>query len=262
MHRFSPAIGFLLFLLEAPLAVAGPGWNQPPENWVEGHAVCITVYSTADKTWLLYNLPQCKMPLSPCSTFKIPNALIGLGSGVLTGPGDLKTWDGTVHDREVLNRDHDLASAISNSVVWYFQNVARDVGAARMQAGLDTFGYGNRDMSGGLDRFWLGSSLQINAIEQVEFLRALAGLELPADVDDQQIVKDLLLQNEGLPADFHGRLYGKTGSCSVPGRDHGWFVGWLERGQDTLVFAVNIIGEGLWGADARRIAVRVLQETQ
>ena len=262
MHKISAVLVLLACCLAGPAAMASPGWNQAPESWVEGHAVCIAAYSTAWKTWLVYNLPQCEMPLSPCSTFKIPNALIGLENGVLTGPADVKAWDGTVHEREVLNRDHDLASAMRNSVVWYFQEVARDIGPDRMQAALDQFGYGNLDLSGGPDRFWLGSSLEISAIGQVEFLRALAEMKLPAAKGNQRIVKDLLLQDYALPTDFQGNLYGKTGSCPMPGEDHGWFVGWLDRGNETLVFAVNIIGEGLFGPDARRIAVRMLQANE
>jgi beta-lactamase class D len=51
------------------------------------------------------------------------------------------------------NRDHTLASAIRFSVVWYFQEIARRIGAARMQRYVDAFQYGNRDLSGGVDRF-------------------------------------------------------------------------------------------------------------
>ena len=136
-------------------------------------STCIAVYDMHDGRYLVHGPEQCEERLSPCSTFKVPNALIGLETGVLGGPNDRKAWDGTRHSREVNNQDHDLASAIRHSVVWYFQDVALDIGPQRMQAWLDAFESGNRDISGGQYRFWLSSSLEISAAEQLRFMAAL-----------------------------------------------------------------------------------------
>ena len=50
-----------------------------------------------------------------------------------------------------------------------------------------------------------------------------------------------------------GVLYGKTGSGSLdaPGRGIGWFVGFVESGGDTLIFACQLVGANAAGADAR-----------
>ncbi|MEJ8567624.1 penicillin-binding transpeptidase domain-containing protein [Elongatibacter sediminis] len=246
------------------LAMVAPAaaqtWLLNGSGFADVEAACLAVYSTRNDSWLIHSREQCETPLSPCSTFKIPNSLIGLDAGVLKGPGDTFTWDGTVHSRKVLNQDHDLASAVRHSVVWYFQQVARSVGPERMQQALDRFGYGNRDISGGIDQFWLGSSLKISALDQIDFLRRLNARELPADPGHQATTRELLLQDFAIPEDFRGTLYGKTGSCPMPGSDHGWFVGIVEREEDTLVFAVNVIGENRWGPEARRIAIRMLQQ--
>jgi beta-lactamase class D len=42
---------------------------------------------------------------------------------------------------------------VRNSVYWYFQEMARRVGPTRMQTYLDRFQYGNRNISGGIDKF-------------------------------------------------------------------------------------------------------------
>ena len=78
------------------------------------------------------------------------------------------------------NHDQTLASAMRHSVVWYFQRVATGIGEERMQRELDRIGYGNRDISGGLTRFWLQSSLKISPREQVGLLRALFNGSLPS----------------------------------------------------------------------------------
>jgi beta-lactamase class D len=223
-------------------------------------AACIAIHDPATRQYYIHNVAQCEERLAPCSTFKVPNALVGLESGVLAGPGDVKRWDGTEHSRAVLNQDHDLASAMRHSVVWYFQAVARDVGAERMQAALDAWGYGNRNISGGQDRFWLSSTLRISALEQLRFMSELAGDALPASPVNQAVVRSLIRQTDDLPAGLRGELYGKTGSCSGPKGDYGWFTGFLERDGQTHAFAVNVKGEGQWGADARRIAIEVLRD--
>lgn len=228
-------------------------------SYAAGENACIAVYDSNTRQYLVYNMAQCQERLSPCSTFKIPNALIGLETGVLSGPDDTKEWDGTEHSRKVNNQDHDLASAIRNSVLWYFQDVALDVGAEQMQDFLDAFDYGNRDISGGQDHFWLGSSLKISALEQIRFMSALDSTTLPVSTAGQETVKSMMLQEDNLPEGFQGDLYGKTGSCVTPQGDHGWFTGFYHRGDEAYVFAVNVKGKKEWGWQARSIAVEVLR---
>src|SRR5262245_22593498 len=76
---------------------------------------------------------RCAERLSPCSTFKIPNALVGLETGVLSGAEHEFNWDGVRRERAELNHDHTLRTAIRDSVVWYFQRVAAGVGDQRMR---------------------------------------------------------------------------------------------------------------------------------
>src|SRR5207245_2037292 len=76
-------------------------------------------------------------------------------------------------------RDHTLASGMREGVVWMFQEVARRTGKSRMREWLERLGYGNGDMRGGIDLFWLQGALRVSAMEQVDFLRRLAEGELP-----------------------------------------------------------------------------------
>ncbi len=67
---------------------------------------------------------------SPCSTFKIPNSLIGLETRVIPDASFVLPWDGVLPPEEEWNCDHDLRSAMKQSVVWYYQELARRVGRA------------------------------------------------------------------------------------------------------------------------------------
>ena len=262
--QFSAAFAALFISISAN---AGPLPN-PPEHYFGDYGYCALLLSRSrlDETSIEVGPKQCQQALSPCSTFKIPNALIGLQTGVVSGPGDLKKWDGTERQRAVSNKDHTLQTAISESIPWYFQELALDVGEQRMAQWLERLDYGNQDISGGIDRFWLGSSLKINAHGQMEQIRKLWHGTLPFDSQYQEQLRDMLLLDSGLD----GTLHGKTGSC--PGADdqdppdHGWFIGWVDwntssaRQPYTTFFVVNITGTRAWGSEAKKIALQILQD--
>jgi beta-lactamase class D len=194
----------------------------------------------------------------PASTFKIPNTLVALETGVVDGPDFALVWDSAAAPRQdwwpaVWAREHTLRTALPASVVWYYQTLARRIGADRMRAHLRTFGYGNADVSGGIDRFWLDGGLRISADEQVEFLQRFYHGGLGVSPRSTEIARALLVLEE---ADDY-RLSGKTGWAG-PGDpatpDVGWLVGYLERGPEVYFYAINLdIREN---ADAgRRLAI-------
>ncbi len=218
-----------------------------------GYSGCFVMLDVGRNAYVRYNPSRCDERLSPCSTFKIPNSLIGLETGVVSGAGHAIRWDRRGHRRKVLNRDHDLRSAIEHSVVWYYQAVASRVGEERMAEALASLEYGNMDMSGGLTHFWLEDSLKISANEQVRFLQRLHFGTLPFSKRSREVVRDILVQY----ADDAGVLRGKTGSGRA---GIGWFVGTIERPETAFMFALNITGANAWGGKAREICLSVLRE--
>lgn len=182
----------------------------------------------------------------PASTFKIPNTLIGLETGVIPDERFALPWDGVKRSVPDWNRDHDLASAMKHSVVWFYQEIARRIGPERMQAHLDAFRYGNRDISGGIDKFWLTGGLRISPHEQIDFLRRLHAGALPCSARSVDILKRLLVL-EQTPA---YTLRGKTGLESDERSTTGWLVGYVERGADTYFYATVLLGKG---SDSGRI---------
>jgi len=236
---------------DAPLA--SPSTLDLAERFAPYEAACFVVLDLESGRVRRWNPEQAATPLSPCSTFKIPNALIGLETGALAGTDQVLPWDGTTHERVALNRDHDLRSAMDASVVWYFQEVARRVGTQRMAGFLASVGYGNQDISGGLTQFWLESSLKISADEQVAFLARMLRGELPVSDQTVQGVTDILEQRrEGDVV-----LFGKTGSGH---QSLGWFVGWLTRPGGTSVFACNVESTGVYGRDVRALTEQALED--
>ena len=195
--------------------------------------------------------------MSPCSSFKIPSALIGLETGVIADANFVLPWDGVRRSREEWNHDQDLRSAMKHSVVWYYQELARRVGPERMHKWVSTFHYGNEDVSGGIDRFWLGSTLLISPDEQVDFLARLHAGSLSLSPRSVATVKEILLQEAPGP----GIAYrGKTGSCEDAGakQPHGWWVGSVEKEGSLFLFAARIQGPGASGPACRPMAEKAL----
>lgn len=238
------ALGVLLAALAASVGGVQVAEADAP---VEGAAPAVlVVVDAADGSTLVRTGEAAAQRQPPCSTFKIVNALIALRAGAVpAGDGLLrrdrrrdpagKDWPAS------WDRDHDLESAIRNSVLWYFQELARRVGLETYRRTLAEIGYGNGDLSGGVDRFWLSSSLEISADEQAHLLARLVRGELPFEADHVERVRRALLLDSGSVDGTPWAWYGKTGTCR-PGdgsedRWLGWLVGWVEGPRGTHAYA-------------------------
>ncbi|HUF18784.1 MAG TPA: penicillin-binding transpeptidase domain-containing protein [Thermoanaerobaculia bacterium] len=191
-----------------------------------------------------HNPERARTRFIPASTFKIPNTLIALETGVASGPEFLLEWDSEVAPRQPWwpaswAKGHTLRTALANSAVWYYQELARRIGPERMASYLEEFAYGNQDLSGGIDQFWLQGGLRISPEEQVDFLRRFYFQELGVSERSTQLVKEIIVLEETPQY----RLSGKTGWAALgeySGREIGWLVGYLERGDEVYFFATNI----------------------
>jgi beta-lactamase class D len=221
---------------------------------------CFMVRDLASGDERVSDEARCTTPRRPHSTFKIPNSLIGLDLGVLDGPDAVMAWDRETYPAEDYwpeewKQDLPLRRAIAVSAVPAYRRLATLIGEERMQAALDRLGYGNRDLSGGLDQFWLRGGLRISAREQLDFVTRLVRGELPASKAAQATVREILLRDERAGA----RIFGKTGSGPVEdsplgfdGPLLGWLVGWIEQGDRILVYAMWVEAERYEGVRDRR----------
>lgn len=231
--------------------------KEGPGRFFDGYQGTLVVLDLGSGQYERFKPSQAAKRLSPCSTFKIANALIGLETGVVSGPDHLLIWDGQTRPLAAWNQNHTLQTALESSVVWYYQELASAVGLERMAEYLKAFAYGNQEISGGITQFWLNNSLAISADEQVEFLRKLYTDSLPAQPANQALVRGMLM----LPKSGQAQLSGKTGTRLVEGKATlGWFVGHLKRGDKAYVLACNIEAPDLAnGAKARQIVEKALQ---
>ena len=90
------------------------------------------------------------------------------------------------------NKDHTLRTAIAASAVPVYQEIARRIGPKRMQDYVDKFDYGNRNIGGGIDHFWLTGDLRISPLEQIVFVDKLRRGVLPVSKRAQDLTRDIL----------------------------------------------------------------------
>ncbi|ABD88938.1 penicillin-binding transpeptidase domain-containing protein [Rhodopseudomonas palustris] len=241
------AIGLFAATAVAPLSARAE--VAPPRSEIRvalakrfadvGTAGTFVGYKTEDYLIIASDPDRSGQGFHPASTFKIAHSLIALETGVVADPDkDVFKWDGVTRDIEGWNRDHTLRSAIAASAVPVYQEIARRIGAERMQKHLDLFDYGNRNIGGGIDQFWLTGELRIDPIQQIDFVDRLRRGVLPISARSQDLVRDILpvgKVGDALIRAKTGLLGAEIGKPTL-----GWLVGWAEKGGAHTVFALNL----------------------
>lgn len=194
------------------------------------------LYNRGQNHWVRYNPQRCAERFLPASTFKILNSLIALETGAIPDADTTIAWDGVQYPIPEWNRDQTMRSAIRDSVVWYYQELARRVGREKMQAYVTRSAYGNMDISGEIDSFWLRGGLRISPDEQIDFLRRFYQNDLPFSRRSLDLVKDILIREQA-PA---YTLRSKTGTAVLGDLQIGWLVGYVETPDTVYFFATNL----------------------
>lgn len=207
--------------------------------------------------------PQRNQTTFPtASTFKIMNALIALETGVISNELAVLTWDGISRAIPTWNRDLNLREAFKISAVWFYQVLARRIGYERMQQGITQVGYGNQNIGKpeDIDQFWLQGTLQITPQQQVQFLRRLYENDLPFSEQTLSLVKEIMIYEQTPDYTIRAKT-GWFGFGNESLQNIGWFVGYVETGNNAYFFATNIdVNQPEDGAARIELTRRCLQD--
>ncbi len=260
---------FVLLITPITTVIASPddvyhfdGKNTRYEDlssYFNGYNGSFVLYNASKKQYLIYNRKLSEQRVSPNSTYKIYSGLFALESDVISTNNNEQIWDGKAHPFKEWNKNQNLATAMSRSVNWYFQNTDREVGRQQLQSYFHKVKYGNEDLSGKLDRYWMDSSLKISPIEQVQLLYRLDENKFAFKKENIQAIKKSIL----IDRQRHGQLFGKTGTGMVNGKNiNGWFIGFIHKGKQRYYFAINIQNKDgeAEGSKAVNIARQILHD--
>jgi beta-lactamase class D/CubicO group peptidase (beta-lactamase class C family) len=230
---------FRIYAMAAALAVSPAA---------HGAEVC-TALADAATGKVLMQRGDCQRQVTPASTFKIPLSLMGYDAGFLKDAQtpELPFRQGYVDWRPIWRSATTPAKWMSESVVWYSQQITQALGKARFADYTRRFEYGNANLSGdaehdGLTAAWLESSLRISPLEQLSFLGKVANRQLGVSAQAYAMTAQLTQWHQS-PEGW--RINGKTGT----GGGYGWYVGWASKGARNYVFARLIQEDRLQAAN-------------
>lgn len=228
---------------------------------------CAVFYDSAANTYTYYNKEMCENEYTPLSTFKIVATLSALENNVVTSPDDKMNYSGATYPIDFWNNDLTLRDAFKYSCVWYYRQLTDKIGIDNMQKTVNELNYGNKDISQWegsgknpikeLNGFWLGSSLKISPIEQVNSISYIFEGNNNFKEKNISLLKDIMLSDISVDNESI-KVYGKTGTGY---ENEAWFVGFTEQCGFRNYFAIYLCDNTdreIAGADAKAIAAKII----
>ena len=195
---------------------------------------------------------DCSTQYPPESTFKIALSLMGFDSGILVDQ-NTPLWlykNEYASYNNICKQDQTPRTWMRDSCLWYSQILTRSLGMQKFSKYLQSFNYGNLNLSGdrgqnnGLSRSWISSSLKTSPYQQLDFLQNIIDEKLSVSGKSYNNTKEIMFINE-LAGGW--KLYGKTGNGvqidqngSKTELQHGWFIGYIQKGVCSIVFVTHI----------------------
>lgn len=197
----------------------------------------ILIYDVNKKTYYSNNFTWSKKGHLPASTFKIPNSIIALETGVMQNDSFVFKWNGEKRAMKTWEQDLTFKKAFQVSCVPCYQEIARKIGLKRMKFYLKELNYNSMVFDAStLDNFWLQGKSVISQMQQIDFLQRFYFSELPISNRTHAIMKNMMQIEK---ADSY-ILSGKTGWSTQNNIDNGWIVGYVEKDNSVYFFATNI----------------------
>ena len=197
----------------------------------------ILFYDLQEDKYYSNDFEWAKKGQLPASTFKIPNSIIALESGIIKNDSTLLIWNGEKRRNKNWEQDLTFRDALHFSCVPCYQKIAKEIGVKKMRNYLDLFNYGIIKFdSTTIDNFWLEGDSRINQFQQINFLKAFYQSQLSISERTEKTMKRMMVIED--TNEF--KISGKTGWSYTNEIDNGWFVGYIESHKKVYFFATNI----------------------
>ncbi len=201
-----------------------------------GHKGCFVLYNLNNDSYIKYNPDRCSERFIPASTFKIFNSLAALEAQAVKDENEIIKWDGEKRFYDMWNQDLDMKNAFKYSAVWFYQELARRIGYDKLKQYIIDNHYGNQNIDGGIDLFWLQGGLRISPDEQIDFLKRLYLNQIKFSQRTINIVKKIMVYDQN----DEYTLRAKTGWGIRFENNIGLFVGYVETKDNVYFFATNL----------------------
>lgn len=180
---------------------------------------------------IVYNMKLDTERLSPGTSFKILNSLIGIQTNKITNENSKLKTDSSQ------NGNLTFKEAFQNSSLPFFQDLATQIGKDTMKFWIDSLHYGNKNTSGSVDSFWLDNHLKISPDEQLGLASKLYFEQLPFPKYDQQMVQDQMLLEDNT---LYQLSYATGTGIDEKNNNFGWVLGWIIENRHVYFFVTYI----------------------
>lgn len=198
----------------------------------------ILIYDVKNKIYYSNDFSWAKTGVIPASTFKIPNSIIALETGIIKNDSAIFKWNGEKRRFKIWEEDLTFKKAFQVSCVPCYQEIARKVGVKRMKKYLRKLDYKGMVFDTlTIDNFWLEGKSKFSQMQQIDFLRKFYFSKFPISDRTIKIVKNIM----EIERTENYILSGKTGLSSIEEKYNGWFVGYVETKSNVYFFATNVI---------------------
>lgn len=208
----------------------------------------ILLYDPQEASYYSNDFGWARKGQLPASTYKIAHSLIALETGVMAHDSVVIKWDGEPKWVKSWEQDLTFRQAFQYSCLPCYRQIAPQVGIERMTDWLAKLDYGMsfQPDSSNLDLFWVAGDWRITPFQQIDFLQRFYNNQLSVSARSATMVKEFMI----LDQQPEYTLRGKTGWSVVGDHNNGWFVGYLEHGNQVYYLATNV--EPLKSFDMRK----------
>lgn len=197
----------------------------------------VLIYDIKNKIYYSNDFSWTKMGFIPASTYKIPNSIIALETGVIKNDSAIFKWNGEKRNFKKWEKDLTFKEAFRVSCVPCYQEVARKIGVKRMKSYLKKLNYPGMVFDTlTIANFWLQGKSKISQMQQIDFLQNLYFSKLPISKRTENIMKDIMI----IEKTKSYTLSGKSGWGMRNEINNGWLVGYLETNNTVYFFATNV----------------------
>ncbi|MBZ0265517.1 class D beta-lactamase [bacterium] len=208
---------------------------------------CVVLYDSDVNTTHIFGDNYSETEFTPASTFKVAHTLIALETGVVTEETVFK-WDGVDRGWDQWNRDLSIYDALHYSAIHIYQQIAPLIGEQRMTEWMKKIEYGNQNIAGGIDIFWVEGELRTTPLQQIDFLKRMVEGKLPVAEKHVEIVKNAMLNTKG----EGWTAFAKTGRAIRVLPQVGWYVGWIEREDAKPIYFATVLTDEKEGKRIKR----------
>lgn len=233
MNKFSISLLSVLFFTLGSCTVNKAKIDNNLKKYFDSSNVegCFSFLNNQLGDIVVYNMKLDTERLSPGSSFKILNSLIGVQTNKITNEKTVLKLDSTE------NGNITFKEAFQNSSPAFFTALANQIGKNTMKFWIDSLHYGNKNTSGPVDSFWLGNHLKISPDEQLGLVSKLYFEQLPFPKYAQQMVEDQMVQEDNT---LYQLSYATGTGIDEKNNSFGWVMGWIIENRHVYFFVTYI----------------------